>query len=696
MTARFGPKGAPPMKKAASSICILILAVSLCPPIVGAGQNASPRPISFDDFIRIKRVTDLQLSPDGSTIAFVVTVMDKAANRGASDIWLVPAKGGDPRRLTSSPAADMNPRWSPDGRSIAFISTRSGSPQVWRIDPNGGEAVQVTRLSTGVSGVVWSPKGTHLAFVSSVFPDCPDDASNLKRMEAAEANKVKARLFDHLLIRHWNAWWDGTRSHLFVVPAAGGTAVDVSPGDFDVPPIALGGSQDYVFSPGETEIAFVRNIDPEFRLGLGTNNDIFLTGLDGGETRKLTVNKANDHSPRFSPDGRFLAYLAMARPGFEADKQSLMLLDLRTGTAENLTATLDYSVGDFLWGPGGSALFFEAEEKGRTAVFQLTPATKKVEKVLAGHFVSSLALSPDGQTLYFLDQALERPNDVWSFDMKTKKLAQVTRVNAELLAGLAMNPAEEFWFEGAAGDKVHGFLLKPPAFDPSKKYPLLMLIHGGPQGSFGDDFHYRWNAEMFAAPGYVTAMVNFHGSTGYGQAFTDSITGDWGGKPFEDILRAIAYLRGAYSFIDKDKLGAAGASYGGYMIDWIEGHTDIFDCLVSHDGVFDLRSMYGATEELWFPEWEYHGTPWTSPEQYTKWSPSMSVKNFKTPCLVIHSANDYRVPLEQGLQLFTSLQRMGVPSELLYFPDEDHFISKPQNAELWWKTIHEWLATYLK
>lgn len=661
-----------------------------------AGRTAGPKPITFADFIRIKRVTDLQLSPDGTMIAFVVTVMDKAANRGTSDIWIVPSRGGEPKRLTSSPAADMNPRWSPDGRTIAFISTRSGSPQVWTIDPNGGEAVPLTRLSTGASGVIWSPKGTHLAFVSSVFPDCPDDESNRKRMDELEASKVKGRVFDHLLIRHWNAWWDGTRSHMFVVPASGGTPVDVAPGDFDVPPIALGGSEDYAFSPDGAEIAFVRNTDPDFRLGLGTNNDIFLSGPGGGAVKKLTTNKANDHSPRYSPDGRFIAYLAMARPGFEADRQCLMLFDRKAGTTVNLTEKLDYSVADLLWAPGAAAIYFDAEEKGRTAVFKVTLATKKIDRVLDGHFLGSLALSPDGRMLYFLMQAIDRPNDVWSYDLKTKALAQITRINADLLAGLDMRPAEEFWYEGAGNDKVHGYLLKPPAFDASRKYPLLMLIHGGPQGNFGDDFHYRWNAQMFAAGGYVTAMVNFHGSTGYGQAFTDSISGDWGGKPFEDILKAVGYLHGAYPFIDTTKLGAAGASYGGYMIDWIEGHTNIFNCLVSHDGVFDLRSEYGATEELWFPEWEYRGTPWTSPEQYTKWSPSMSVKDFKTPLLVVHSANDFRVPLEQGLQLFTSLQRMGVASKLLYFPDEDHFISKPQNAELWWKTIHEWLATYLK
>ena len=661
-----------------------------------AAQSAAKKPIAFNDFIGIQRVTDPQLSPDGARIAFVVTVMDVSANRGLSDIWIVPSRGGEPRRLTSSPAADMNPRWSPDGRTIAFISTRSGSPQVWTIDPNGGEAVQLTRISTGASGIAWSPAGTHLAFVSSVFPDLADDESNRKRMEELEASKVKGRVYDHLLFRHWNVWWDGTRSHLFVVPAAGGTPVDVSTGDFDVPPIALGGSQDYVFSPDGSEIAFVRNTDPEFRLGLGTNNDIFLTGAGGGEAKKLTTSKANDHSPRYSPDGRYIAYLAMARPGFEADKQSLMLYDRKAGTTVNLTEKLDYSADDLFWAPGSAAIYFDAQDKGRTAVFKVTLATKKIDRVLDGRFMASPALSPDGGTLYFLMQAIDRPNDIWSFDLKTKALTQITRVNAGLLARLDMNPAEEFWFDGGGGDKIHGYLLKPPAFEASKKYPLLMLIHGGPQGAFGDEFHYRWNAQMFAAGGYVTAMVNFHGSTGYGQAFTDSITGDWGGKPFEDILKGVAYLRGAYAFIDPDKLGAAGASYGGYMIDWLEGHTDIFDCLVSHDGVFDLRSMYGATEELWFPEWEYHGTPWTSPDQYMKWSPSMSVKNFKTPLLVIHSANDYRVPLEQGLQLFTSLQRAGVPSKLLFFPDEDHFISKPQNAELWWKTIHEWLATYLK
>ncbi len=663
---------------------------------VSTPLNGGTQPITFDAFIKVKRVMDVQLSPDGKWIAYVVTVMDKEANRGNSDIWLVPSQGGVARQLTASPAADSNPRWSPDGKTIAFISSRSGSPQIWLIGVDGGEALQLTRLSTGATGVIWSPAGTHLAFVSSVFPDCPTDEANRKRLEELERSKVKARLYDHLLFRHWNAWRDGTRSHVFVIPAAGGAALDLTPGDFDAPPISLGGAQDYAFSPDGSEVSFVRNIDPELRLGTGTNNDVFVTPTAGGPVKQVSPGRGNDNSPSYSRDGKFLVFKSMARPGFEADKLDLILFDRAAGTRANLTRTLDSSVGEVVWTRDAKALFFTAEDKGRTAVFRLAMADRKVEKVLGGHTLSSLSVSPDGQRLYFLKQAVNRPNDVWSYDLRAKTLRQISDVNGELLAGLDMNPVEEFWFEGAGSDRIHGFLLKPPAFEATKKYPLLMLIHGGPQGSFGDNFHYRWNAEMFAAGGYVVAMINFHGSTGYGQAFTDSISGDWGGQPYEDIMKGLDYVLSTYPYLDKTRVGAAGASYGGYMIDWIEGQTDRFACLVSHSGVFDLRSEYGATEELWFPEWDFRGTPWTNPEQYTKWSPSLYVKNFKTPCLVIHGANDFRVPLEQGLQFFTSLQRMEVPSKFLYFPDEDHFVQKPQNAELWWKTVHDWLAKYLK
>lgn len=678
------------MRKTGIFLWMILLSISTLQ------ANASTRPISFDDFISIKRVSDPQVSPNGDLIAFVITEMDKEKNTSNSDIWIVPTSGGEPWRLTSSPKSDSRPRWSPDGKRIAFISTRSGSPQIWMIDPHGGEAHQVTKLSTGASGIIWSSTGKHLAFVSSVYPDCPDDECNKKRNEEKTKSAVKAKFFHQLLFRHWNSWQDEKRSHLFVIPADGGTATDVTPGDSDTPPISLGSSHDYAFSADGKSICFVRNIDPELKISLGTNNDLFTTPIKGGAIRQITSNTANDNSPHYSPDGQYLAYRAMARPGFEADKYCLILYDLKNQKTLNLTEKLDISVNTILWSPDSTALYITYQEQGRISLGRIILKNKKFEKILQGHYVSSPCLSPDGKKLVFLKQALHHPTDVFSLDLKTKKIIQLTAMNKNLLSKLEMNPAEEFWFEGAKGKKIHGFLIKPPFFNPSHKYPLVMLIHGGPQGAWSDNFHYRWNAQMFAAPGYVTAMINFHGSTGYGQAFTDSITGDWGGKPYEDIMKGLDHLFSHYDFIDKNRLGAAGASYGGYMINWIEGHTTRFNCLISHAGVFDLRSMHGATEELWFPEWEFKGPPWSNKEMYEKLSPSFYVQDFKTPCLVIHGQYDFRVPVTQGFQLFTALQRMRVPSKMLYFPDEYHFVQKPQNAELWWKTVHDWLAEYLK
>lgn len=675
------------------SVLALVFAFSLSAAFAPAQTRG---PLTFETYLKIKRVSDAQLSPCGEWIAFTLTTVDRETNKGDSDIWLVPAAGGPPRLLASSPAADNTPRWSPDGKQIAFISSRSGSPQVWLVPSAGGEPKSLTDISGGAAGIIWSPDGKNLAFASSVYPEAADDAANQKMMEAAETGKVKARLYNTLLVRHWNAWSDGTRSHVFVVPVSGGVPVDVTPGPYDTPPIALGGSRDYAFSPDGAEIAFVRNIDPELRKGLGTNNDVFTVSLSGGSIAPVTTNKANDHSPAYSPDGRYLAYLAMSRPGFEADKQDLMIRERTTGATVNLTAALDRSVGDYLWTPDSAAVYFTCEDRGRSAVFKASLGDGRIEKILDGHNLSGLSLAPDGGTLVFLRQAMNQPADIFTYAPAGKKLNRITDVNKDLLAEVDMNAAEEFMFPGAGDEPVHGFLLKPPAFDPAKKYPLVMLIHGGPQGAWIDEFHYRWNAQLFACPGYVVAMINFHGSSGYGQAFTDSISGDWGGKPYEDIVKGMEYLRSAYPFIDMTRTAAAGGSYGGYLVDWIESRPQkMFSCLVAHSGVFDLRSMYGATEELWFPEWEYRGTPWRS-GQYAEFSPSHYVGNFKTPCLVIHGALDYRVPLEQGLQMYTSLQRMNVPSKFLYFPDEDHFILKPQNSELWYKTVWSWFAEYLK
>ncbi len=470
--------------------------------------------------------------------------------------------------------------------------------------------------------------------------------------------------------------------------------MDLTPGDYDTPPISLGSRHDYAFSPDGKEMCFVRNIDPELRVSLGTNNDLFITPIHENRIVPLTSNRANDNSPHYSPDGRFITFRAMARPGFEADRYTLKLYDRKNKKISDLTKQLDRSVGEILWSPDSSQVYFTYEDQGRISLSRISLETRRIERILEGHFIGSIRISPDGQTLFFLKQALHLPAELYSFDLKPKRMIRLTNINGGLLADIQMNPVEEFWFEGAEEKRIHGFLLKPPHFDDSKKYPLVMLIHGGPQGAWSDNFHYRWNAQMFASPGHVVAMINFHGSTGYGQNFTDSISGDWGGKPYQDIMEGLDFLLERYDFLDKDRLAAAGASYGGYMINWIEGHTDRFKCLVSHAGVFDLRSMHGATEELWFPEWEFRGPYWENPEMYEKWSPIAFVKNFKTPCLVIHSQNDFRVPVNQGFQLFTALQRVGVSSKMLYFPDEDHFIQKPQNAELWWKTVLEWIAAH--
>ena len=655
----------------------------------------SPRAITFDDLISMGRLGSFEISPDGEMIAFTVTWFDKEDNSSNTDIYMVPVKGGDIYPFARSEGNDYSPCWSPDGKRMAFVSDRDGDSQIWTIPLNGGEAHRVTEIPTGVSDPVWSPDGKTIAFSSRVYPDCENMECNREKLEKERGSKVSARLIDHLLFRHWNHWRNGRWSHLFLVDLEGGEPVEINKGRTDVPPISLGGEKDYCFSPDGKELCFAMNPDPV--VAVSTNNDLFITDLSDGTTRPITAgNLSNDNDPRYSPDGRYIAYRAQMRPGSEADRFRLMLYDRKNNLTRTLTEEFDYSVSHFVWAPDNRTIWFNAQDKGRYCICKVSTKGNDAKKVISGHYDTNIRITPDGRELVTSRQTVRHPADLYRISVKNGKETMLTDINRDLLADIEMNPAEEFWFEGAEGRQVHGMIVKPPFFEEDKKYPLILLIHGGPQGAFGDDFHYRWNIQMFASPGYVVATINFTGSTGYGQAFTDAISGDWGGAPYTDIMEGMDYILDNYPYIDSENTGAAGASYGGYMVDWIEGHTDRFSCLVSHAGVYNLESMYGATEELWFPEWEFKGMPWTNPETYSLFSPHRFVNEFKTPCLVVHGEGDYRVPYTQGLEFFTALQRKGVPSKLLFFPDEDHFVRKPQNAEVWWNTLHEWFDEHLK
>ncbi len=656
--------------------------------------SQTKRAITFDDLISLGRVSDPQISPDGKTTAFVVTWQLFEENTSTSNIYLVPTAGGEVRQLTAAKGANKNPRWLPDGKTIAFISTRDGESQIWSIPVNGGEAKKISHIATEASGLMVSPDGKWFAFTSDVYPDCTDEESNAKRLEAIDKSKVKAKLFTTLPYRVWNSWKDDKRSHVFVMPSIGGKAVDLTLGNYDTPPIDLGGNWDYAFSPDSKEIAFTRN--PDTLVAISTNNDIYTVPREGGTLKKITENQGNDSQPLYSPDGKYIAYRMMRRAGFEADRRELVLYERASGRPINLTELFDYSVNDVVWSPDSKSLFFNTDDKGNVSIYKVVVDSKKIVTILDKGFNMSLRLTPDGGVLVIARETAKLPTELFRMESDGENLRQLTFVNAERLAPLEMNPVEDFWFEGAAGTRVQGFLLKPPFFNPAIKYPVIFLVHGGPQGQWGDEFHYRWNSQMFASRGYLVVMVNPRGSTGYGQKFTDEISRDWGGKVYEDLMKGLDYIIKTFLFVDENRVAGAGASYGGYMMNWILGHSDRFRCIVSHDGVFNPVSAYGTTEELWFNEWEFGGTPYTNPELYKKWSPMEYAQNFKTPTLVIHGQQDYRLDVSEGFQLFTALQRQGVKSKMLYFPDEYHFVVKPQNAALWYKTMLDWIDEYTK
>jgi dipeptidyl aminopeptidase/acylaminoacyl peptidase len=532
-----------------------------------------------------------------------------------------------------------------------------------------------------------------------------DDACNKYSDQERANSKVKATIFEHLLFRHWNHYSAGKRSHLFVVPAEGGVAKDITPGDHDVPPFSLGGQDAYAISPDGKEVAFTSNWD---EVGAtSTNNDIFVVPITGGEPKKLSTSPGGDSTPLYSPDGKWLAWRMQKRAGYESDRFRLVVYDRKSGKIRNLTEAFDQWVEAMAWSPDSKYIYFTSENKGEAPIYRLDLAAGNAPVSAAGIRANAIqeitrgvndevSVTPDGKTLVFTRLSVQAPNEVYKMDLDTKKAEELSHLNDSVLERVAMQPVESFWFAGAGGTKVQGFLVKPPRFNKDEKYPVKFLIHGGPQGQWGDEWSYRWNAELFAADGYVVIMVNPRGSTGYGQAFVDGVNKDWGGKPYIDLMNGLDYAERTYPFIDKSRECALGASYGGYMINWILGHTNRFKCLVSHDGIFNTESAYGSTEELWFPEWEFGDTPWNNREGYRKWSPHLFATQFKTPTLVVHGQLDYRLDVSEGFQLFTTLQRLKIPSKMLYFPDEGHWVLKPQNSELWYGTVNGWVDSYLK
>lgn len=660
-------------------------------------QETAKRPLTFDDLIRLHRIGGVTVSQDGKWVAYAQSTPDLEANRNASNIWIVSTAGGAPVQVTQG-GRDNSPAWSPDGKTLAFISARDGNSQVYLLAMQGGEAKKLTTLSTGADLFHWSPDGRSIAFTSSVYPDCKDDACNAKRDEEKEKSKVKAHIYDHLLYRHWDHWSEGKRSHLFILAVDGSAPQkDLTAGaDYDVPPEERSGPEDFNFSPDSKEICFTAVTDKVE--AISTNADLFLVSVSGGEPKRITTQPGFDGNPVYSPDGRYIAYHAQLTPEYESDRWRVMLYDRQDGKNENLSEAFDRSAHDLEWSRDSKTIYFLAENETLQPLYAMEARAGATPKKVLDGYTAQFAFSADGTLLATARTSLTMPNEVFVSDGNGGGLKQLTHVNDALLAHVEMNEPEKFWFEGAGGTKVQAMLIRPPRFSPSQKYPMLVLLHGGPQTMWSDDWGYRWNAQVFSGAGYVTLMINRRGSTGYGQKFTDEITNDWGGKAYEDVMKGIDAAIAKFPFIDKTRMAAAGGSYGGYLADWLATHTDRFRAIISHAGVYDKVSMY-ATEELWFEEHDEQGTPWSAPENYKKFSPATyaaDLGKYKTPTLVIAGERDFRVPYTQSLEFFNTLQRQGVPSKLVVFPDEGHWVLKPQNSQLWYKTFLDWLATYDK
>jgi len=671
------------MRIPVSLLACLVLSPSLLP--------AQRRAIAFEDFIALKGVSDPQLSPDGKWVAYTVGTPSLQENRGISRIWVAEVATGRSRQLTGGPGSDRQPRWSPDGKTLAFISTRENGAQVWLLPIGGGDARKLSSLPDGASDPIWLPGGAGLLVVSDI--KWPAEQEIDRRNGAFPTD---ARIWTGLMWRHWDDFRAGKRQHVFRLDVATGNATDLTPVDHDVPTIATGGDGDVAVSPDGQSVVVAMHGDSV--VADNTNVDLYLIGPGAPMGRRITNNQGADNTPRFAPDAKSLAYLSMERAGFEADRLRLMLVGWPVAApVVDATAGWNLSVGSYTWCPNSKCIYAVVEERGRDNLYRIDIPGFKRTRVVTGGVNTNVAVGADSRTLAYLHQSNTEPPEVW---LAGKPLS---RHNDSALATLDLPPLEEFGFVGALGDSVFGWLQKPPGFAAGRRYPLVYLIHGGPQGAWLDSWGARWNVQMFASRGFVVAAVNFHGSTGYGQKFTDAISRHWGDYPYEDLMKGLDVVA-RLPYVDSTRMGAAGASYGGYMVYWIAGHTDRFKVLVDHDGVFNTVSMAGTTEELWFTDWEFGGNPYALKDSlsvanrdlYRQWNPLNFVEHWRTPMLIVHSQLDYRVDLSEGYQAFTAAKRMGVPAKFLYFPDEGHWVLRPRNRRIWWGTVLDWLEGYLK